>query len=161
DTELLRVSAVWRGDGVTMRSASQVSYHDAGRKAADGQADLPKPSGTVVLTNGLYPGWQTGKRISPRAPRELAPSPEEVGRGPLHAEQGRFVALRRTKAGICLEYLIAGVRIEEIMTGAAIGDRVSFQRTFRVGPTEVPLLLVAARKEDSDHELRISVFDGT
>lgn len=159
DTELLRVSAVWRGNGVTLKSASQISYHEAGRKAADGQGDMPAPSGTVWLTNGLYAGWQAGENVSLRDPRELAPSPEEVGRGPLREEQGRFRALRRTRAGIVLEYVVGGTRIEELITGTGAG-RGGLRRTFRVGPSAAPLRLVAGRKEGAAPAWQPRIVEG-
>lgn len=148
DTELLRIAAVWQGPGVTLLSASQISYHEAGRKAADGQAALPAPAGPVWLANGLYPGWQRGTNVSLQDPRERAPSPEEIGLGPLPENEGRFRALRRTQAGVCLEYEVDGSRVEELMTGALSGSQPEFHRTFRLQPTKSPLLLVLGYRSD-------------
>ena len=56
DTDLLRVSALWVGRGVTPDSMAQGSYHTAGVKAPEGQTRLPRPAGQVWLANGIYPG---------------------------------------------------------------------------------------------------------
>src|SRR5687767_11105813 len=96
DTELLRISAVWRGHGVTLKSGSQISYQDAGQKSADGQAELAAPSGRVWLANGLYPGWQLAPTADLSDPRSPAPSPEEIGRGPLPDSGTRFRGVRLT-----------------------------------------------------------------
>src|SRR5688572_18046694 len=90
DTELLRVSAVWSGTGVTPVSMSQGSYHTAGVKVPEGQEMLPQIIGAPWLANGIYPGWQTGERILMTDPREPAPDGKEVGRGPLAPTAGRF-----------------------------------------------------------------------
>ena len=71
---------------------------------------------TVWLANGIYPGWQTGARPSLDDPREPAPSPEEVGRGPLPEEMGRFNAVRLVPGGVVLEYAAGGASIREWMT---------------------------------------------
>src|ERR1051325_187284 len=51
DIDLLRLAAIWTGQGVSPVSMSQISYHSAGTKAKDGQGDLTKPAGTP---------WQIG-----------------------------------------------------------------------------------------------------
>src|SRR6266568_3076907 len=61
DTDLLRVSAIWTGKGVTPVAMAQGSYHVAGVKAPEGQEKLPQPLGTLWLVNGIYPGWQAGE----------------------------------------------------------------------------------------------------
>src|SRR5688572_5647103 len=58
DTDLLRVSAIWSGTGVTPVSMAQVSYHNAGERSPIGQGRLPTIAGTAWLATGLYPGWQ-------------------------------------------------------------------------------------------------------
>ena len=73
------------------------SYQRPDRKTPGGQAALPEPDGAVWLANGIYPGWQAGERPSFEDPREPAPSPEEVGRGPLAEEMGRFTAVRQVR----------------------------------------------------------------
>src|SRR6266850_7280370 len=42
DVDLLRMSAIWEGKGVTPVSMAQGSYHDAGHKAPEGQETLPR-----------------------------------------------------------------------------------------------------------------------
>lgn len=143
DTELLRIAAVWRGKGTTPVSLATGSYHDAGWKTREGQEQLPEPSGRVWLANGVYAGWQSGEDPSLADPRAAGPSPEEIGRGPLPRDRGRFVSIRHTRSGAVLSYEVNGTRIEERLT-AHEGGAVT--RTFRVAPSSTPLLLLAGLK---------------
>ena len=125
DTDLLRISAIWQGKGVTPVALATGSYRIAGQKTKDGQDDLPKPDGTVWLANGIYAGWQVGKtefslkvQVNARPeefpdPREPAPSPEEVGRGPLDEKLGRFRSLHVAGKTVVLEYEVAGTVIRD------------------------------------------------
>src|SRR6185369_13995380 len=61
DTELLRMSLVWEGKGITPAGMAQGSYHRAGHKAPDGQEQLPEIIGSPWMANGIYPGWQAGE----------------------------------------------------------------------------------------------------
>jgi len=72
DIDLLRMSAVWVGQGVSPVSMSQGSYHSPGTKAPEGQNSLPQIVGTPWLANGIYPGWQEGEQFSLTDPREPA-----------------------------------------------------------------------------------------
>src|SRR3989442_5140879 len=92
DTDLLRMSAMWTGKGVTPVSMAQGSYHVPGVKAQEGQEKLPQPVGTVWLVNGIYPGWQAGGTFSLIDPRRPGPDPREVGRGPLPTSAGSLQA---------------------------------------------------------------------
>jgi len=141
DTELLRVSAIWSGKEVTDEALAQLSYQ-ADRKTPAGQDKLPKPDGEIWVSNGVYPGWQTGARISLDDPREPQPGTEEPGRGPLAAEAGRFKAVRLTGRDTVLEYTVAGATVQEWMTASERG----VQRNFRVAPCGQPLTLVLARR---------------
>ncbi len=143
DTELLRVAAVWQGDGTTPVALAPGSYHDAGWKTREGQEQLPEPAGQVWLANGIYPGWQGGDHVLLTDPRPLAPSPTEVGRGPLPHAVARFSSLRHTQAGLVLTSTVQGTSVEEIIHA---NDDGSVVRTFRVGAHRSPLLLVAGLK---------------
>src|SRR3954469_2162697 len=57
DVDLLRISAIWRGKGVTAVALAPGSYHHPDRKTPAGQSALPEPDGSVWLANGIYPGW--------------------------------------------------------------------------------------------------------
>ncbi len=138
DIDLLRVAAVWRGTGLTPVALAPGSYHHPDKKTPGGQSPLPEPVGTVWLANGIYPGWQAGESVSLADPREPAPSPEEVGRGPLDEELGRFRAIRQVRDGVVLEYSAGGVDVQEHMT--ATGR--TFVRQFRVGASSHTLSLV-------------------
>lgn len=141
DPDLLRVAAVWTGKGVTPKALAPGSYHQPDKKTPGGQTALPEPDGRVRLANGIYPGWQSGERPAFEDPRSPAPSPEEVGRGPIASEQGRFTAVRLTREGAVLEYEAAGVAIQEWVTDAP-GRPDAVLRRIEVGPTTRTLWLV-------------------
>jgi hypothetical protein len=126
DTELLRMSLIWEGKGITPASMAQGSYHRAGHKAPDGQEQLPKIIGLPWIATGIYPGWQRGEKISLVDVRDPCPDKREVGRGPLPEEIGRFKAIRLSENGLCLEYTINGASVREWVT-ASIPDGKSKQ----------------------------------
>ena len=129
DPDLLRVAAMWRGDGVTPKALAPGSYHVPDKKTPGGQTPAPEPQGAVWVANGIYPGWQAGDRLSLTDPREPAPSPEEVGRGPIPETTGRFNAIRIEPDRAVLEYL---------------GRRRQHQRIRRFGSERWPALDRAA-----------------
>ncbi|MPY89800.1 MAG: c-type cytochrome [Luteitalea sp.] len=143
DTDLLRVAAIWRGNAVTPKALAPGSYHAADKKTPGGQFPAPEPDGEVWLANGIYPGWQTGRRLSLDDPREPAPSPEEIGRGPLPEPMGRFKAVRLVRGGVVLEYTAGGADVREWMTRSE-GNGV--ERHFRIGRSTKPLWLVLGFK---------------
>lgn len=150
DVDLLRVVAVWRGKGVTPVALAPGSYHDVRRKTPGGQFPAPEPDGRIWLTNGIHPGWQAGGQLQLTDPREPAPSPEEVGRGPLPDGMGRFEALRLVPGGVILEYTVAGgATVREWITqaGTAAGGSPVVERHVEVGPSDRTLLLAVGRRE--------------
>jgi cytochrome c2 len=142
DVDLLRVSAIWHGKGVTPVALAPGSYHKPDRKTPGGQSPLPEPDGSIWLANGIYPGWQIGPQVFFTDPREPAPSPEEVGRGPLPDTLGRFNAIRQVSHGVVLEYTIAGAMVQEYMQEAQTRDAWTFAREFRVAASQQPMWLV-------------------
>lgn len=142
DTDLLRVAAIWRGKGMTPKALAPGSYHQPDKKTPAGQNALPEPDGKVWLANGIYPGWQTGDRPSFDDPREPAPSPEEVGRGPLPEQAGRFKAIRQVRSGVVLEYTAGGADVSEHVSVSERYGKWTLVRHFRVGPSSAPLWLM-------------------
>ncbi|MDB6024188.1 MAG: hypothetical protein JWM68_411 [Verrucomicrobiales bacterium] len=149
DTDLLRISAIWNGKGVSAASMAQISYHSAGSKAPGGENNLPEIVGTAWLANGIYPGWQMGKHFSLTDPREPGPDPKEIGRGPLAPEAGQFKSVRLTKGGACLEYEVAGIRVREWMESRLEDGHPVVQRRFRLESVAQPLWLMLGRKSSS------------
>jgi len=154
DTEMLRVSAIWKGEGITSAGLAQGSYQQPGRKAAEGQEKLPRVVGEPWITTGLYPGWQIGDQPNLSDPREPGPDPREVGRGPLSEAQGRLKALqlgnvvdktlKSQKPGVCLEYGVYGNRVQEWIQAHPTDDsaRWAVERHFRVAKVSQPLWLL-------------------
>jgi len=147
DTELLRVSAIWSGKGVTAEGLAPLTYKTKNVKTTGGQSSLPKPDGQVWLVNGVYPGWQLadkGAKISVEDPREAQPSIEEPGRGPLPADQGRFKAIHLVGRDAVLEYTVAGAKVEEWITAGERDGKQVVQRNIRMAPCARALSLVLA-----------------
>jgi glucose/arabinose dehydrogenase/cytochrome c2 len=146
DVDLLRVAAIWKGDGVAPRALAPGSYKTPDRKTPGGQSPAPEPLGKVWIANGLYPGWQAGTSPAFTDPREPAPSPEEVGRGPLSEALGRFTAIRQVGNGVVLEYTAGGADVREWMTVAGSEQQPAVERRFSVGPSSETLWLIAGSK---------------
>ena len=143
DTDLLRVAAIWRGNGVSPLALAPGSYHRPDKKTPGGQSQLPAPEGTVWMGNGIYPGWQSGEKPAFTDPREPAPSPEEVGRGPIAESLGRFNAVRVAADGAILEYSVGGVAVEE---SVRVSGPASVTRRFRIDAAAAPMLVVLGSK---------------
>ncbi len=90
DTELLRVVAMWEGDGLTPDSMSDLSYAEALAKLGSGIDQLPRPDGRIFAATDLYPGWQLTDHADFIDPRSRGLDPGELGRGPLPRQQGRW-----------------------------------------------------------------------
>jgi mono/diheme cytochrome c family protein len=146
DPDLLRVAAVWQGPGVSDRALAPGSYHDFGRKTPGGQTPAPESQGRIWLANGIYPGWQDGERLALEDPREPAPSPEEIGRGPIPEAMGRFDAIRLAGRSALLEYTVAGTAVREWWTATVSDGRPIIARHLHVGPSRRPLRLVLGHK---------------
>lgn len=147
DTDLLRIAAIWEAEAgkppVTPEALAPGSYHLAGQKTKDGQDFLPKPNGKVWLANGIYPGWQVGNNPSLADPREPAPSPDEVGKGPLDPKVGQFFRFERVPSGVALVYRVHGVEIRDeygSVKGKTFPHRRLVTRTLTVGPRTTPLV---------------------
>ena len=145
DTDLLRISAVWSGKGVTEDSIAPLSYQNKPLKTVGGQSKLPKPDGKVWLLNGVYPGWQVGEKISLVDPREPQPSPEEPGRGPISPEIGQFKAVHLVGETVVLEYTVAGAQVLESMEAGEEQGAPTVERHFRIAPCEKSVTLLVGR----------------
>lgn len=141
DVDLLRISALWTGPGLTPVSMSQGSYHAAGVKAPDGQRVLPEIQGDVWLANGVYPGWQWAEHVTLADPRPPGPDPREVGRGPLSPELGRFRSVRIFPDGVELRYEVQGGLVKERVSAARRAGGAVFRRHLTIGRVRQPLVL--------------------
>lgn len=158
DVDLLRVAAIWRGRGVTDKALAPGSYLDAGRKTPGGQFPAPQPDGKLWMGNGIFAGWQDTGRMKLEDPREPAPSANEVGRGPLPEELGRFKAVRLMEKGVVLEYTAHGAEVREWWHASEHDGRPVVERHIRVSATAKPLtLIIGARVNGPSQEVEAGV----
>jgi glucose/arabinose dehydrogenase/mono/diheme cytochrome c family protein len=155
DTDLLRISSMWFGKGVTAVSMAQISYHSEGTKALEGETILPQPIGTPLIANGIYPGWQ--KELSLIDPREPAPDPKEIGRGALSPALGRFNGIRFMKSGVQLEYDVFGSAVQERVESSLENGQPVLIRHFDLDRVPEQLWLLIGRRPTSS---RMSVSLG-
>ena len=146
DPDLLRMTMIWRGAGVTPTALAPGSYHDIARKTPGGQTNLPRPDGRPWIATGIYPGGAEGESLSLTDQRSPAPSPQEPGRGALPEEAGRFHAVRINGRHAVLEYTVGRTPVSEWLT--VTGDAASpvIQRNFEVGASPNALRLVLGVK---------------
>jgi mono/diheme cytochrome c family protein len=133
DIDLLRVAAVWQGPGVTPVSMAQGSYERAnwGKKAPEGQKELPQIAGAPIFLNPLTPGVLAGSSGDWKDPRDPGPDPREVGRGPLPGAQ--FEAIEFKGDEITLEYTVNSIKIRDSF------NREGNIRLTTVGPHKEPI----------------------
>ena len=139
DTDLLRISAAWRGAFVSLTTMAQISYQEPGNKNNAISRVLGKP----VIATGVYPGWTSGDPDF-RDPRPAGPEPSAVGRGPLAAEQARWNGVNVVGNEAVLSYTVAGTDIHEQVSSIASAGQVGIARTFSTTVTKSALTLVVA-----------------
>ncbi len=153
DLDLLRMSAIWDGPGLTPAGMAAGSYHAAGRKAPEGEDALPAPAGTVWIGNGIYPGWQTNAVVSLEDPRDAGPDPRQVGRGALPEGLGGFKAIRMKRGRATLEYEVGGIPITEQVSATREEARWVVRRYFAMDRVPHPLWLVVGRPAQTTPDL--------
>ena len=104
DTELLRVAAIWNGGSVTPHGMAMYSYADPLREIPGGQRLLSKPVGRIWASTGLYPGWSDADNLMLSDPRPRGADPNELGRGPLREEMGRWRGVVDAGSSAMLRY---------------------------------------------------------
>ncbi len=139
DTDLLRISAAWRGAFVSLTTMAQISYQEPGNKNNAISRILGKP----IIATGVYPGWTSGDPDF-RDPRPAGPDPTAVGRGPLAAEQARWNGVRVVGKEAVLSYTVGGTDVHEQVGSIASAGQVGITRTFRTTVTKTALTLVVA-----------------
>ena len=158
DTDLLRVSAIWMGSGVTpiALALSPIIPGDENARRAIGATQTRWRS---LAGEWNLSGWQTGERLQLSDPRSPAPSPEEVGRGPLSESYGRFQALQLIDDGVVLEYKIQSVLIREHWTTSVRSGHPIVERYIEVGPSSLALILVTGITRNARLSLKTDPSD--
>jgi len=158
DTDLLRVSAVWRGKGVSDKALAPGSYLDPSRKTLGGQFPAPQPEGKLWLGHAIIPGWQLGAKVDQVDPRSPAPSPAEVGRGPIPTSLGRFQSVELVGKDVVLTYRVADATIRELWKTSEHEGQVVIERHLSLSAHAKDLLLVVgARHQGPSQELETGV----
>ena len=143
DTDLLRLSAAWHGQFMSLTTMAQVSYNQPFNK----NNAIPRVLGTPIVATGIYAGW-SGGAPSFTDPRPAGPNPDDIGRGPIAATAGRWNGITVAGDRAVLTYTVAGTEISEEIGSVAEGAQVGITRTFRTGRITQPLTLVVAEVAD-------------
>ena len=151
DTDLLRISAVWVGQGVAPKAQAPFSYPDGKSKTPDGQNKLPTILGEIWTGSGIYPGWQSGTSLTKVDPREPAPSVKEIGRGPLPTNYGRFNSIELRNQTAVLHYTASHALISEWWSTEGALDNKIIQRHIAATHLDHELVLVVGAKADAVH----------
>ena len=139
DTDLLRISAAWRGAFVSLTTMAQISYQEPGNK----NNAISRVLGRPVIATGVYAGWTTGDPDF-RDPRPAGPEPSAVGRGPLAAAQARWNGVNVVGNEAVLSYTVGGTDIHEQVSSIVSAGQVGIARTFKTTVTKSALTLVVA-----------------
>lgn len=142
DPDLLRWALFWKanddGEYLTMDGMGTGSYRLPNRKASAGQKELPKPIGVPLVATPPLPGWLLGDGAKVSDPRDRGNAEaDEIGLGPIPADQGRFSGLRLSGKGVQIEYSVGGTTIREQLSA----EKKRIFRDIEVAAHENPLKL--------------------
>ena len=120
----------------------------------------PRPDGRPWIATGTHPGGNEGESLSLTDPREPAPSPEEVGRGALPEELGRFRAIRIAAQTAVLEYRLGTTAVAEWTTANGDSENPVVTRNFEVGVSQRALRIILGVKAPGTF-VSLGLPDGT
>ncbi len=153
DPDLLRVALIWQeeapGNYLTMNGMAPGSYRQPHRKSPSGQKKLPTPIGTPLFATPLGPGIQSGKSANFKDPRSRSIDVEELGLGPLPAEQGRWGGLRLDRDGLTLLYEVGGTKIEERLSISHKDGNLTVVRLIQVAPHSKPISIRTGKESST------------
>jgi len=137
DTELLRVSAAWVGNGLSL----------AGRNFADDSNDFPILEGPLQFGTKARPGWsKDGNRDDPRGPTD-ANAPKD---GPLPKDWAKYKGLYINGDNVIFSYTVGSTLIYETPGSAVQGDLVAFTRTLNCTASDKPMDMLLFEIEKAD-----------
>ena len=147
DTDLLRMSVMWKGQFQSLKNMAHTSYNVPGKKTNSGQKSLAKIDGFIRAANGLYAGAQAGP-LNMSDPRPEFEDKTEVGRGPLPRSMGRFIEHRISGQYVQLRYEAGGTYIHEVpmMNGKVVRRQIEVSKA---GRKPVAIILADAGKGGS------------
>ncbi len=129
DTDLLRLSYVWQGDGLQFASMAPISYVKPDKKNDVGQVNLNRPVGEAISAVGFYPGV-AGKDLRFSDPRTPGLDPGELGRGPIAASLGRWEGIFTVGDKAVLHYTVEGTDVHEFFGAQTNPDTPRYARNF-------------------------------
>ncbi|HYG76629.1 MAG TPA: DUF6797 domain-containing protein [Planctomycetota bacterium] len=136
DTEMLRVSAAWTGNGLSL----------AGRNFADDSNDYPIIEGPTQYITKTRPGWsKDGNREDPRVPA-TENGPKD---GPLPKDWAKYKGLYINGDKVVFAYTVGSTSVLELPGASVQGENVGFTRTLNVGASNKPLELLVCEVEKS------------
>ena len=150
DTDLLRVAAMWRGNGVTPRALAPGSYHDARSQDAGRAVALPEPDGNGLDRQRHLSGMAERRDAVARRSARAGADVEEVGRGPCRSSgplQGR--PSRRRRRGARIHRCAAPTCASGLTRHETAAGRRSCA-TSKSGPPLSPLWLVLGVESAAD-----------
>ena len=101
---------------------------------------------------------QLGATVDRTDPRSPAPSPEEVGRGPVPSSLGQFQSVELVGQDVVLTYRVADATIRELWKTSEHDGQIVIERHLAVSAhTKDLLLVVGARHQGPSQELETGV----
>lgn len=151
DVDLLRISALWQGNGISLTAMAPGTYLKYGWKTKGGEVDLPQPQGDLLLYSKLHPGWEELPKISQPAkktdPRERGFADEfQVGLGPLPLANAQFLGIKRNANQQAeIHYRVKDSEIHETwqIEKPASGEGTRIVRSLKISPSKTSLLLLS------------------
>ena len=129
DTEMMRVSAAWIGNGLSL----------AGRPFADDSNDYSIVDGPLEFSTQVRPGWSKDtERADPRPPKD----PNAPKDGPLPAEWAKYRGLFIHGDKVVFSYTVGATPVLEMPGAKVSGETVAYTRTFNIPTTDKPLELL-------------------
>lgn len=140
DTDLLRWSAAWTGDFISLTGMAQISYNDFFNK----KNQFPTVLGDPKTATGLYAGW----RIAEAAyddPRVKRPPYDKDPWGPIPTSIGRWEGIQlEGENSVALHYSLAGTPVVERPGAISFGDQAVFSRALEIQEHDQPFFLNVA-----------------
>lgn len=143
DPDLLRWSAVWTGDFVSMTGVAQVSYKDFFNK----NDSFPRILGQPMIVAGLYPGWTSYFPDFKDVRTEITEADSLIW-GPLNKEYGRYQGMYTLDDKVVVSYLVNETQVYDSPASKVLDGETVLTRTIRIEGHKDTLYTVLAEMSD-------------